>query len=133
MKNLYNVGLVVLVLVVLGCNCQRLKELADEGKTTERPTPVAANTSSSPSGTVSSSPATSAAGGLTLAKFNEIKDGMSVRDVNNLLGKQGELSSSTRGGNSKIETYKWQGNGFEYIFCNFTDDKLTFKTQANLK
>jgi hypothetical protein len=123
---------VVLVLVVLGCNCQQLKDLADEGKTAPSATPYVANTASSPTGT--SSPATtSSSGGLTLAKYNQIKDGMSLKEVNDLLGKEGQESSSSRVGSTKIATYKWQGNDYEYIFCNFTNDKLTFKSQANLK
>jgi hypothetical protein len=131
MKNLYNIGFVVLVLVVLGCNCQRLKELADEGKTSPSSTPYVANTSSSP--TSSTSPTTSSTSGLTLEKYNQIKDGMSLKEVNDLLGKEGQESSSSKVGSTKIATYKWQGNDYEYIFCNFTNDKLTFKSQANLK
>ena len=133
MKNLYNIGLVVLVLVVLGCNCQKLQELANEGKTSPSSTPYVANTSSSPTSTTSSSPSTSSSSGLTLAKYNQIKDGMSLKEVNDLLGKEGQESSSTKVGSSRIATYKWQGNDYEYIFCNFTNDKLTFKSQANLK
>jgi hypothetical protein len=131
MKNLYNIGFVVLILVVLGCNCQQIRDLADQGKTSPSSTPVVANTSSSPTGT--SSPATTSSSGLTLAKYNQIKDGMSLKEVNDLLGKEGQESSSTKVGSSRIATYKWQGDDYEYIFCNFTNDKLTFKSQANLK
>lgn len=130
MKNLYNIGFVVLILVVLGCNCQKLKDLAEEGKTSPSSTPVVSNTSSSPT---SSSPTTKSSGGLTLEKYNQIKDGMSLKEVNDLLGKDGQETSSSNVGKTKIATYKWQGDGYEYIFCNFTNDKLTFKSQANLK
>ena len=134
MKNLYNIGFVVLVLVVLGCNCQRFKELSDGGRTSPSSTPYVANTSSSSPTSTSSSPATTkSAGGLTLEKYNQIKDGMTLKEVNDLLGKDGQESSSSRVGSTKIATYKWQGNDYEYIFCNFTNDKLTFKSQANLK
>lgn len=131
MKNLFNIGFVVLILVVLGCNCQQLKDLAEEGKTSPSATPNVSNTTtSSPTG--KSSP-TSSSGGLTLEKYNQIKDGMSLKEVNDLLGKEGVESSSSKVGSTKISTYKWQGNDYEYIFCNFTNDKLTFKSQANLK
>ena len=131
MKNLYNIGFVVLILVVLGCNCQQLKDLAEEGRTSPSATPYVSNTSSSP--TASASPTTKSSGGLTLEKYNQIKDGMSLKEVNDLLGKDGQETSSSKVGSTKIATYKWQGDGYEYIFCNFTNDKLTFKSQANLK
>jgi hypothetical protein len=105
--------------------------LAEEGKTSPSATPNVSNTTtSSPTG--KSSP-TSSSGGLTLEKYNQIKDGMSLKEVNDLLGKEGVESSSSKVGSTKISTYKWQGNDYEYIFCNFTNDKLTFKSQANLK
>src|SRR5215203_254374 len=99
MKNLYNFGFVALLLVVLGCNCQKLQELSNESKASPSSTPYVANTSSNPTDT-SSSPTTSSSSGLTLAKFNQIKDGMSVREVNNLLGKDGVESSSSRVGST---------------------------------
>jgi hypothetical protein len=133
MKNLYNFGFVVLLLVVLGCNCQRLREITEEGKTSPSSTPYVSNTSSSPTSSSSPSSSPSSSGGLTLAKYNQIKDGMSLKEVNDLLGKEGQESSSSKVGSTKIATYKWQGEGYEYIFCNFTNDKLTFKSQANLK
>jgi hypothetical protein len=138
MKNLYNIGLVVLVLVVLGCNCQKLQELANADKTSPSVTPYVANTSTSPtsaSPTASSSPSSSpsSTSGLSMAKFEQLKDDMTYREVVNILGMEGEEKSSTKVGSTTIKTYQFKGKGYEYIFCNFTNDKLTFKSQANLK
>ena len=58
---------------------------------------------------------------------------MSLKEVNDILGKEGEETSSSKVGSTKISTYKWEGKDYAYIFCNFTNDKLTFKSQANLK
>jgi hypothetical protein len=138
MKNLFNIGFVVLILVVLGCNCQKLQELANEGKST--PTTSSPTTTSSPSSSASpssssspSSSPSSSGGGLTKAKYEQIKDGMSLKEVNDILGKDGEETSSSKVGSTKIATYKWSGEDYAYVFCNFTNDKLTFKSQANLK
>jgi hypothetical protein len=145
MKNLYNFGFVVLLLVVLGCNCQRFQDLADRGRTSPSATPVVANTSnspvsSSPTATPDSSPASSspsssprASGGLTMAKYEQIKDDMSYQEVVNILGMEGEEKSNTKIGGTTLKSYQFKGKGYEYIFCNFTNDKLTFKSQANLK
>jgi hypothetical protein len=137
MKNLYNIGFVVLVLVVLGCNCQKLQELANEGKTSPSATPYVANTSTSPtsSSPTSTSPTSSpsSTSGLSMAKFEQLKDDMSYREVVNILGMEGEEKSSTKVGSTTIKTFQFKGKGYEYIFCNFTNDKLTFKSQANLK
>jgi Beta-lactamase inhibitor (BLIP) len=128
MKNLFNLGFVVLLLVVLGCNCQRkLQEIAEQAKT---PTPTP-NSSSSP--TSSSSPSTSSSSGLTKVKYEQLKNGMTYKEVVAILGKEGEETSSSQVGSTKIATMKWQGDNYEYIFANFSNDKMTFKSQANLK
>ena len=130
MKNLLNLGFIILLLVVLGCNCQqKLQEIVDKAETPS-PTPsTASNTTSSPA---SSSPATSTSG-LTKAKFEQLNNGMSYKEVVAILGKEGEESSSTEVGKTKIRSMKWQGEKYELIFANFTNDKMTFKSQANLK
>lgn len=138
MKNLSNVGFVVLLLFVLGCNCQsKLQELADQGKTSPSPSPTVANTlttpNDSPSPTTSTPRSSSSSDGLTMAKYDQIKDGMSYREVADILGTEGEEQSSSRVGSTTIKTYQFKGKGYEYIFCNFTNDKLSFKSQANLK
>jgi len=133
MKNLFNIGFVVLILVVLGCNCQKFKDLADEAKNSPSPTPYVSNTSSSPTSSSSPPSSPSSSSGLTMAKYDQIKDGMSYKEVTDIIGKEGTEQSSSKVGSTTIKTMKWQGVDYEFIFVNFTNDKVTFKSQANLK
>jgi hypothetical protein len=133
MKNLFNIGFVVLILVVLGCNCQKFKELADEAKNSPSPTPNVSNTSSSPTSSSTPTSTSSSKSGLSMAKYDQIKDGMSYKEVTDIIGKEGTEQSSSKVGSTVIKTMKWQGDDYEFIFVNFTNDKVTFKSQANLK
>ncbi len=130
MKNLYNLGLIFLLLVGLGCNCQqKLQEIAESSKTPDSTPSTSSNTSSTPG----SSSRSSSSSGLTKEKFDQIKNGMSYKEVVSILGKEGEEVSSTQVGKTKIASMKWQGTNSEVIYVNFTNDKSTFKSQANLK
>jgi len=68
-----------------------------------------------------------------MAKYDQIKDGMSYKEVTDIIGKEGSEQSSSKVGSTVIKTMKWQGDDYEFIFVNFTNDKVTFKSQANLK
>lgn len=129
MKNLYNVGFVALILVVLGCNCQRMQEWADQQKNTPSSTPVA---SSSPS-TQSSPSSSSSSSGLTMDKYNQIKNGMSYQEVKDIIGKEGTETMSSGEGKYKVESYKWEGDQYQFISVVFTGGKVQSKVQANLK
>jgi len=130
MKNLQNIGFVVLLLVVLGCNCQdRLQELADQGKTPSS-SPTVSNTTTTPSTT--SSPTTSSSG-LTLEKYNQIKNGMTYQEVVTILGKEGTETMSSGEGRYKVESFKWEGEQYQFITVIMTGGKVTSKVQANLK
>ncbi len=124
MKNLYNIGFVVLLLVVMGCNCQRLQELAKEGKTSPSSTPIVANTSTSP---------TSSSTSLTMDKYNQIKNGMTYQEVVNIIGKEGNETMSSGEGKYKVESYKWEGEDYQFISVVITGGKVNSKVQANLK
>lgn len=129
MKNLYNIGFVVLLLVVMGCNCQRLQELANEGKSTPATTPV---TTSSPS-TTTSPGSSDKKTGLTLEKYNQIKNGMSYKEVVDIMGGEGQQQSSSGEGKYKVETYKWEGEDYQFISVVFMGEKVYSKVQANVK
>lgn len=129
MKNLYNFGFVALLLVVLGCNCQRFQDLADQSKT---PTSSSPTTSSSPA--ASTSPAGSdQKGGLTLEKFNRLKNGMTYKEVVDIVGSEGTQVASSGEGKYKVETYKWDGENFQYLIITFMGEKLYSKNQNGLK
>lgn len=130
MKNLYNFGFIALILVVLGCNCQKLQELANEGKTSPTSTP---STTSSPSS--SSTPASTDAKktGLTMDKYNQIKNGMSYDEVKSIIGSEGTQTMSSGEGKYKVESYKWDGDEYQFISVVFMGGKVNSKVQANLK
>jgi hypothetical protein len=133
MKNLFNLGLIVLLLVVLGCNCQqKLEELANKNKTPSSSPASSPSTSNSPSSTSSPSSSKSA---LTMEKYNQIKNGMSYKDVVAIIGSEGTETMSSGEGKYKVMSYQWKGDDdkYEYIYAVFMGDKLSSKTQANLK
>lgn len=70
---------------------------------------------------------------LTMAKYNKIKNGMTYNQVVSIIGKKGEEITNTEFKGTKAATYKWTGEDYTFIFCNFKNDKLAFKSQANLK
>ncbi len=131
MKNLYNIGFVFLLLVVLGCNCQqKLQELANEGKTSPTSTP---STTSSPSSTSSPASTDAKKSGLTMDKYNQIKNGMSYDEVKNIIGSEGTQTMSSGEGKYKVESYKWDGDDYQFISVVFMGGKVNSKVQANLK
>lgn len=134
MKNLTNFGFVVLLLVVLGCNCDKIKQLAnkDDGPS---PSPAASSSPEKSPSSASSPKASSSsdAAGITQANYDRIDNGMSRKEVEDILGGAGERVSSSQIGKTKIESWKWAGKNYAFIFVNFTNDKVTFKSEANLK
>lgn len=128
MKNLFNVGFIVLVLVVLGCNCKKLQELADESK---NPPPTAANTSTVP--TTTNSPASTSSAGISMDKYNQIKNDMKKSEVEKIIGSAGEEISSSSGGGFTFTTVKWSGENFATIIISFKNDKVMSKSQYGLK
>jgi Beta-lactamase inhibitor (BLIP) len=129
MKNLFNIGFVVMILVVLGCNCQKLQELANEGKSTPSSTPVTTSSPASNSGSTTSS----SNSGLTMDKYNQIKNGMTYQEVKDIIGREGTETMSSGEGKYKVESYKWEGDDYQFISVVFTGGKVQSKVQANLK
>ena len=132
MKNSLNIVLVALTLVVLGCSCQRLQEIAEQQKSNPSSTPSVSNTTASPYST----PTATTGGrstGLTLDKYNQIKNGMTYREVVDIVGIEGTEVMSSGEGKYKVTSYQWKGENFEFLTIVLMGDKVTSKTQANLK
>ncbi len=128
MNNSFNLGIVVLVFVVLGCSCPKLSELTQKGGNPGRPT-----ASPSMSNTAPTTSPTPASGALSIDRYNQIKTGMTRSDVERLLGGAGTQFSSTTGGGVTFASYKWEGENFRTIFITFRDDKVLSKSQVGLK
>lgn len=126
MKNKFNLGFVALLLVVLGCSCPKLDELKKSDNTT---TP-----SSSPNApTTTTTPVTKADSGLSMDKYNQLKNGMSYKEAVAIMGSEGEEMSSSEIGKYKTVSYKWSGDNFQFIFAVFQNDKMLSKSQTGLK
>ncbi|MEZ5428141.1 MAG: DUF3862 domain-containing protein [Pyrinomonadaceae bacterium] len=124
MKNSITLVLIVMLFVVLGCSMLRPKE-----DKVDTPTPT---TDATPTTDSTSKPPTSGGDGLSIDKFNQIKNGMSYQEVVNILGSEGTETRSSESGNIKIVSYKWEGDKFQRVFATFRDGKLTSKAQTGL-
>ena len=135
MKNSLNLVLAILFFVVLGCSCPNMEELAkkiDESQKANRTnSAVNTNTSSTPSGNNSNS--SSSSSDLTLEKFNQIKNGMSYKEVVDILGKEGTETMDSGTGKYRVQSFKWEGDNYKFITIVMTGDKVSSKFQANLK
>lgn len=65
---------------------------------------------------------------ITLAEFNQIKDGMSYDEVVEIIGKDGLLSSKS----DNVELYMWHGKDGGTACAMFVDDRVISKSQAGL-
>lgn len=68
-----------------------------------------------------------------MEKYNRIKNGMSYKEVVDIIGSEGSETFSSTIGKYKTVSYKWEGPNFQFIYATFSNDKLNSKTQANLK
>lgn len=129
MKNPLNLGIIVLVLVVLGCTCpQKLRELSNDSKTpSTSPSPFSTPTVSQPT------PAKAGGYDLTMAKYNQISIGTSRADVERILGGKGTEVSNTTGGGVRFTVNKWEGDNYKSIILSFRDDKVMTRSQVALK
>jgi hypothetical protein len=89
-------------------------------------------TTSSPSS--SSSPASSdKKANLTLDKFNQIKNGMTYKEVVDIMGSEGTQTLSSGEGKYKVESYKWEGDNYQFLTITFIGEKVNSKFQNGLK
>ena len=139
MKNFFNLGFVVLLLVVLGCSCPNLKDLNLDERGASTPsssnsTPSNSSPFETNSNTANTKPAGSSSSAvLTMEKYNRLKNGMSYTEAVEILGSEGEELSSSEVGKFKNVTYKWAGENYSFVIATFQNDKLLFKSQANVK
>ena len=134
MKNLLNIALVAMILIVLGCKCQKtLDEIKNQAQS---PSP---SSSSSPSASPSSSKSDSTSksdsnsSGLTMETFNSLSTGMTFEEVNDKIGFTGTETFASGTGSRKVMSVKWEGSDYKIITAVFSGNKMTSKYQANLK
>jgi len=129
-SNALSLVLVIGIMVVVGCSCPQLNELRQGSTDNSNRTTVSGTPSSSGSGNTTDSSKSSA---LTMEKYNQIKNGMTYKQVVEIVGSEGTETMSSGEGKYKVTSYKWEGEDFQFITTVFMGDKLTSKVQANLK
>jgi hypothetical protein len=74
-------------------------------------------------------------GEITLEEFNKIENGLTLAQVEEIIGGKGELQSSAGDGQYKTEIYTWKGAGGFGSNANVTlqGDKVMAKAQLGLQ
>lgn len=70
---------------------------------------------------------------ISMAKYEQLKNGMTYQDVVKIIGSEGEQTSNSKIGTTEISSYRWQGANYSNIFATFSGDKLSAKSQNGLK
>jgi hypothetical protein len=92
------------------------------------------NTSTTSTPLTDSSPSNSTSSGtLTMAKYNQIKEEMSYKEVSDILGGTGTEQMSSGTGKYKVSSYKWEEGDMKWITVIFMGDKMSSKVQYGLK
>jgi len=127
-KNTTNLAFAILLLLSIGCSCQKLAEMVNES--VEKPSSPNNNAVAN-----SATPKTEKTGGsdLTMSKYNQIKIGTTRTEVETILGGKGEEVSSSSGGGMRFDVIKWEGENFQSIILTFKNDKVLTRTQVGLK
>jgi hypothetical protein len=103
---------------------------------------AACGSTSSSSGTTSSGsqPASTPAaqpandGKATMAEFNQLQAGMTLQDVQKVIGSPGKLQSSSAAGGMQVDMYQWDGDKFgSQVMVQFQDGKVFTKSQFGLQ
>lgn len=69
----------------------------------------------------------------TLEKFNQIQNGMTYKEVTDIIGCEGTLSTESSYGNSSMAIYYWYAkNGISNMNVNIMNGKVTAKAQLGL-
>lgn len=130
MKNSNALSLVICIgiLIVIGCSCPQMAEIQKElDKSKASPSPTVAG--STPAKTDSDSDDAE----LTMAKYNQLKNGMTYEECVEIIGSEGNQTVSSGEGKYKFESYKWDGPNFQFIMLSFMGGKLNSKAQNGLK
>jgi hypothetical protein len=136
MKNSNALSLVLItgIFLVVGCACPNLYDMVRDGSPSDNSNTSVGNTAvSDTNGSNGSNSKSNSKPGLSMEKYNRIKNGMSYKQVVEILGGEGTETMSSGEGKYKVTSYKWEGEDFQFITVVFMGDKLNSKVQANLK
>ena len=137
-QHLFTVVFVGCLWLVLILGCTQLKEISNSGQT---PSPAtsptnAATTSSATNNSQTNTSIPASTAGVTIANYDRLQNGMTYAEVVKILGKEGKRESVMESGGTKIEMYKWDGDGGgsdARLDAFFKNGKLDHKSQFALK
>jgi outer membrane protein assembly factor BamE (lipoprotein component of BamABCDE complex) len=127
--NALSLVITVFVFLVIACSCPSMSEIQKKIEEEQQRQSRSNSSNSSNTGAVKSS----LKNALSLEQYNRLKTGMTYDEVADIMGSPGTETSSSQIGRFKTSSYKWEGEDFQMVLCVFSNDKLTSKTQANLK
>lgn len=90
-------------------------------------------TSKSQTGLKASSSSGGGGADISKDKYDKIKNGMSLSEVQDVIGSKGEETSSSTIGKSSYKSYRWKGEKFSFISVRFKNDEVNSKSQYGLK
>jgi uncharacterized membrane protein len=133
MKNSLNIVIVVFVLIVLGCSCPKMEDIQKKIDESAKKTNSSDNAANTATKTAKDDDEVKDPSGLTMEKYNKIKNGMSYKEVKDIVGKEGNETMSSGNGKYKVTSYQWKGENYSFLSVVLMGDKVTSKTQANLE
>jgi len=75
----------------------------------------------------------SAGGGITLSQFSRVQTGMSVQEVQSVMGDAGKLTVDQNIAGMTGQVYQWQNPGGANVIVQFQNGKVIQKAQAGLQ
>lgn len=70
---------------------------------------------------------------VSMAKYDQINTGMMLAEVEKVIGSPGLQTSNSVSSSFRNTGYRWEGEKMARISVIFKDDKVTSKSQSNLK
>lgn len=119
-----NLPFVIIILVMLACNCPNMDELA------KKDTPPA-NIEIKPTNSGDTTE-TKSGGKVNSENFKKLKNGMKYKEAVEILGGEGNLLSESEVAGYKTEVYQWKNGMTAGISLVFQNDKLLSKSQYGL-
>lgn len=112
-------------------------EVTGESETIRAPDYIQARPTVAPrarSSRAASTQVPSRSSGVSMASFNQLRDGMSHKQVVEILGSEGEMVSSSNVAGIKTIMYKWESRSSSYSAMSvmFQNGRLVMKSQYGL-
>lgn len=138
-SNILSLVFVVGIFIVIACSCPKeiQDEIDKETKKNSSNTSSVSNTSTSSTKDDSKADSKTDSKGndarLTLENYNKIKNGMSIKEVREIMGSDGVETMSSGTGKYKVNTIQWKGDNFKFLSVVFIGEKVSSKVQNGLE